>query len=58
MLQVWPKKKKKRKRKKEKKKGSSYSSYHGAVEMNLTRNHEVAGSIPGLPHWVKDLALP
>ena len=25
---------------------------------NLTRNHEVAGSIPGLTHWVKDLVLP
>ena len=33
------------------------SSHHGAVEMNLTRNHVVVGSIPGLTQWVKDLAL-
>ena len=33
------------------------SSRRGAVEMNLTRNHEVVGSIPSLAQWVKDLAL-
>ena len=34
------------------------SSHCGAVETNLTRNREVAGSIPGLAQWVKDLTLP
>ena len=34
------------------------SSCRGAVEKNLTRNDEIVGSIPGLPWWIKDLALP
>ena len=34
------------------------SSHCVAIEMNLTRNHEVTSSIPGLTQWVKDLALP
>ena len=33
------------------------SSCRDAVEKNLTRNHEVAGSIPDLVQWVKDLVL-
>ena len=34
------------------------SSRHGVAEPNPTRNHEVAGSIPGLTQRVKDLVLP
>ena len=34
-----------------------WSSQSGAVETSPTRNRGVAGSIPGLAQWVKDLAL-
>ena len=33
------------------------SSRLGTAEMNPTRNHEVAGLIPALTQWVKDLVL-
>ena len=33
-------------------------SHCGAAETDLTRNHEVAGSIPDPSQQVKDLALP
>jgi len=34
------------------------SSHRGTAEAHPTRNHEVAGLIPGPTQWVKDLALP
>ena len=35
-----------------------WRSRRGAAETNPTRNHKVAGLIPGLPQWVEDPALP
>ena len=34
------------------------SSHRGAAKTNLTSNQEVLSSIPRLPQWVKDQALP
>ena len=33
------------------------SSHFGIAETNLTRNHEVVGSVLDLAQWVKDLVL-
>ena len=33
------------------------SCHRGSAETNPTRNHEAVGLTPGLPPWVKDLAL-
>ena len=36
---------------------TSRCSHRGSVETNLTRNHEFAGSIPGLAQWVEVASL-
>ena len=45
------------KKKRKKEKTLPWSSHSGSAEMNLIRNHEVAGLIPGLAQGVKDLVL-
>ena len=39
--------------KKLKQNGCVWSSHCGAAEVNLTSNHEIAGSNPDLAQWVK-----
>ena len=39
-------------------KSGTGSSHRGSVVTNPTRNHEVAGSIPGPAQWAEDPELP
>ena len=41
----------------QKKKNYIWIFHCGAAEMNLTRNNEIAGLIPGHAQWVKDPVL-
>ena len=47
----------KKQKQKPSKQDGSWSSRCGTAQMNLSRNQEVVGSIPGLAQWVKDPAL-
>ena len=53
------KKRQKKTKNKTKQKKNCYRGVPVVVQwlMNLTRNHEVVGLIPGLAQWVKDLVL-